>query len=81
MSAYIDWKCGALSDDEYTFACNREAAMDKAYEEREEQSEHYSCVGCKHIQLPCTQEPCYSCRNGLCTENLNRTDKWEDENE
>jgi hypothetical protein len=33
MSAYSDWKCGALSDDEYTFECNREAAMDKYYEE------------------------------------------------
>ena len=46
MSAYSDWKCGALSDEDYTAYCNREAAIDKAYEEREEQVEHYSCVGC-----------------------------------
>lgn len=32
MSAYSDWKCGALSDEDYTAYCNREAAMDKAYE-------------------------------------------------
>ena len=33
MSAYSDWKCGALSDDEYAFACSWEAAMDKAAED------------------------------------------------
>lgn len=33
MSAYSDWKCGALTDEEYTSACNREAAMDRAYED------------------------------------------------
>ena len=33
MSSYSDWKCGAISDDEYTFMCNREAAMDKYLEE------------------------------------------------
>lgn len=31
MSAWSDWKCGALSDEDYTAECNREAAMDKAY--------------------------------------------------
>lgn len=31
MSAYSDWKCGALSDEDYAFACWREDAMDKAY--------------------------------------------------
>ena len=36
MSAYSDWKCGALSDEEYTAECNREAAMDRYLEEREE---------------------------------------------
>lgn len=30
MSAWSDWKCGALSDDEYDFICNREAAAGKA---------------------------------------------------
>ena len=33
MSAYSDWKCGALSDEDYTWECNREAAMDKAYDD------------------------------------------------
>lgn len=31
MSAYSDWKCGALSDENYAYACWREDAMDKAY--------------------------------------------------
>ena len=34
MSAYSDWKCGALSDEDYAYACWREDAMDKALEER-----------------------------------------------
>ena len=33
MSAYSDWKCGALTDDEYDFCCSFEDAMDKAAEE------------------------------------------------
>ena len=28
MSAYSDWKCGALSDDEYRDQCNWEARED-----------------------------------------------------
>lgn len=35
MSAYSDWKCGALSDEDYAFECWREDAMDKALEEKE----------------------------------------------
>ena len=38
---------------------------------------HWSCHGCKHEFLESTKEPCYSCRNGLCVENLNRKDNWE----
>lgn len=34
MSAYSDWKCGALSDEDYAYECWREAAMDKAYFEK-----------------------------------------------
>lgn len=34
MSAYSDWKCGALSDDEYAFCCAWEYARDKAAEEQ-----------------------------------------------
>ena len=33
MSAFSDWKCGALTDDEYAFACSWEDAMDKAAED------------------------------------------------
>lgn len=33
MSAYSDWKCGALSDDEYRDYCNWEARRDKYYED------------------------------------------------
>ena len=33
MSAYSDWKCGALTDDEYAFCCSFEDAMDKAAED------------------------------------------------
>lgn len=28
MSAYSDWKCGALTDDEYAFACQWEYGSD-----------------------------------------------------
>lgn len=35
MSAYSDWKCGALTDEQYAFECRREDAMDKALEEKE----------------------------------------------
>ena len=34
MSAYSDWKCGALSDQEYTDYCNWEARRDKYYEDK-----------------------------------------------
>ena len=34
MSAYSDWKCGALSDDEYAFCCSWEDVMDKAAEDK-----------------------------------------------
>ena len=32
MSAYSDWKCGALSDDDYRWAADREARQDAYYE-------------------------------------------------
>lgn len=35
MSAYSDWKCGALSDEDYAYECWREDAMDKAYFEKD----------------------------------------------
>ena len=35
MSAYSDWKCGALTDSEYRAAMAREEARDRAIEEAE----------------------------------------------
>ena len=35
MSAYSDWKCGALTDSEYRSAMTREASRDRAIEEAE----------------------------------------------
>ena len=35
MSAYSDWKCGALTDEEYNSYCAWEEARDRYYEERE----------------------------------------------
>lgn len=32
MSAYSDWKCGALSDEEYEAECNKEARREAEYE-------------------------------------------------
>lgn len=36
MSAWSDWKCGAISDEEYACECRREAAMDRYLEEKED---------------------------------------------
>ena len=35
MSAYSDWKCGALSEQEYNDYCNWEADRDRYFEEKE----------------------------------------------
>lgn len=32
MSAYSDWKCGAISEEEYNDYCRWEDARDRAYE-------------------------------------------------
>ena len=34
MSSYSDWKCGALSDDEYRDECNHEARQDRFLEDK-----------------------------------------------
>lgn len=34
MSAYSDWKCGAMSDDEYRDYCSWEARQDKYLEDK-----------------------------------------------
>lgn len=33
MSAYSDWKCGAITEEEYKSYCNWEDLKDRAYEE------------------------------------------------
>jgi len=53
MSAYSDWKCGAISDEEYTTACNMEAARDKALEEKD----FFTDVNCDY----------YDNENGKCS--------------
>ena len=58
MSAYSDWKCGALSDEDYTAYCNHEAAKDKAYEDLDC---HNSCADCDFCGRKITEEPCCSC--------------------
>lgn len=35
MSAYSDWKCGAISDEEYDDYCRWEEARERALEEAE----------------------------------------------
>ena len=48
MSYYSDWKCGAISDEDYTVACNMEAARDKALEELDD-----SEVNCDNYKDGC----------------------------
>lgn len=38
-----------------------------------------SCVGCKYEPEAITSEPCFSCIRGLCDENTNRSDRWDEE--
>lgn len=40
--------------------------------------DHNSCADCKYEGIPIAAEPCFSCRRGLCDENTNRTDKFEE---
>lgn len=39
MSAYSDWKCGAITEEEYKSYCEWEARKDGYYEEREEEED------------------------------------------
>lgn len=43
MSAYSDWKCGAIDDDEYISASRREFAGDN--------EEPSGCEGCPYYKL------------------------------
>jgi len=40
MSAYSDWKCGAIDDQEYSDYCAWEARMDEALYEKELNSDY-----------------------------------------
>lgn len=40
--------------------------------------DHNSCSGCEYEIYPISAEPCFSCLRGLCNENTNRTDKFEE---
>lgn len=50
MSAYSDWKCGALSDDEYKAAMRREC-YDRIYPDASpEDYYHYTCQDCEYCK-------------------------------
>ena len=42
MSAYSDWHCGAMTDDEYKYYSAWEARKDEYYEMREAEREYYN---------------------------------------
>lgn len=44
MSAYSDWKCGAISDDEYRMYCTKEARRDEYLTQLQERD----CINCIH---------------------------------
>lgn len=49
MSAYSDWKCGAIDKNEYESICRREEGSDKEYYERELYKDacHERCEQCE----------------------------------
>ena len=46
MSAYSDWQCGAITEDQYRDSCNDEAARDEWYEYMRDREEE-NCYNCK----------------------------------
>ena len=60
MSAYSDWKCGAITDEDYTSACNREAAMDRDEDTPCESCEYYKYfkIGLRRIKMCSLDEGC-----------------------
>lgn len=49
MSYYSEWKCGAITDQEYSEACRREAAEDAYYLDRLTPEENDGdCDTCQH---------------------------------
>lgn len=56
MSAFSDWKCGAISEEEFRDLANREARQD-AYLEEKAEREAYA----RHFnnRCPYTDEPCH----------------------
>ena len=57
MSAYSEWKCGAISDEDYTASCNMEDARDKAALDQDDYSvencEYYKDGKCTWLNEPC----------------------------
>lgn len=51
MSAYSDWKCGAISDEEYSYECRREDMQDRALEEKDS----YSNENCEYYHDGCCE--------------------------
>lgn len=61
MSAYSDWKCGAITDEQYTAECNREAAMDHDEDSPCNSCEYYKLsfkIGLKRIMMCSLDEGC-----------------------
>ena len=51
MSYYSDWKCGAISDNEYSYLCSREDKIDKAMYEKED----FSDENCEYYHEGCCE--------------------------
>ena len=54
MSAYSDWKCGALTDEEFAYYMRRECddrseRLDEVYTD-DPDDEHWRCENCKHCK-------------------------------
>lgn len=61
MSAYSDWKCGGITDEQYTAECNREAAMDRDEDSPCNSCEYYKLsfkIGLKRIMMCSLDEGC-----------------------
>lgn len=57
MSAYSDWKCGAISGAAYSSECRKEAARDKAFFDRydreteeDDEEDNPNCIDCEHFK-------------------------------
>ena len=50
MSAYSDWKCGAISDEEYRSAMRRECGESLPFYTDDPDDPHWRCENCKHCK-------------------------------